>query len=65
MENQAGSPARWLESSLMRPFLGRMDITVAIMMMVLVALQIVREILGLYKDARDAEVGEDDDSAGK
>ncbi|MDQ3317012.1 MAG: hypothetical protein M3522_06720 [Actinomycetota bacterium] len=49
----------------MRPFLGRMDITVAIMMMVLVALQIVREILGLYKDARDAEVGEDDDSAGK
>lgn len=41
-----------------------MDITVAIMMMVLVGLQIVREILGLYKDARDDDDGEDAD-AGK
>lgn len=40
-----------------------MDITVAIMMVVLVALQIVREILGLYKDARDSGDGEDDDAA--
>ncbi len=35
-----------------------MDTKVAIMMMVLVGLQIVREILGLYKDAQDTE---DDD----
>ncbi len=37
------------------------------MMMVLVGLQIVREVLGLYKDARDDD-GEDDgedDGAGK
>lgn len=39
-----------------------MDTKVAIMMMVLVGLQIVREILGLYKDAQDAEEGEDDDA---
>lgn len=39
-----------------------MDIAVAIMMMVLVGLQILREILGLYKDARDADDGEDDDA---
>lgn len=35
-----------------------MDITAAIMMMVLVALQIVREILGIYRDARAAEDGD-------
>ncbi len=40
-----------------------MDITAAIMMVVLVALQIVREIIGLYRDARDAEDFEDDDAA--
>lgn len=36
-----------------------MEITAAIMMMVLVALQIVRELLGLYRDARDARDGKD------
>lgn len=37
------------------------------MMMVLVGLQIVREILGLYKDARDDDGMDDgeDDGAGK
>lgn len=44
--------------------LGRMDIAVAILMMVLVGLQIVREVLGLYKDSRDDDGGEDAD-AGK
>lgn len=59
-KDQARSSAPWLESSPVRPFQGRMDITVAIMMMVLVALQIVMEILGLYKDTRDDR---DDDAA--
>lgn len=37
----------------MRSFQVRMHIPIAVMTMVLVALQIIREILGIYKDVRD------------
>ena len=42
-----------------------MDIAVAILMMILVGLQIVREVLGLYRDSRDADDGGEDADAGK